>query len=86
MDDAFNESVVTERKESLTFGISSVPTAQRRRLFVGEEDKVLRMVEHRLSSMMLRSSGACVKGRKRLFNFFFHREIAIGYLYPGQIK
>lgn len=58
MDDAFNESVVTERKESLTFGISSVPTAQRRRLFVGEEDKVLRMVEHRLSPMMLRSSSA----------------------------
>ena len=86
MDDAFNESVVTERKESLTFGISSVPTAQRRRLFVGEEDKVLRMVEHRLSPMMLRSSSACVKGRKRLFKKFFHGEIAIGYLYPGQIK
>ena len=60
MDDAFDESVVTEGEKALPFRIPRVPTAKRRRSLVGEQDKVLGVVKHRLSSMMLWSGRACL--------------------------
>lgn len=65
MDEAFDESVVTEREKSLTFRVSRVPTAEGSRFLVREKDKVLSVVEHGLSPVMLgpRCAGACVANK-----------------------